>query len=69
MTEVFTMTKEQLTELLTKEMDTSLIAGSTLAFEALEDSLKDWRFNLIFRLAPGFVLRACKNKQSREVAQ
>jgi hypothetical protein len=69
MTDVVTMTKEQLIELLTKEMDTSLIAGSTLAFEVLEDSLKDWRFNLIFRLAPGLVLRACKKRQSREVAQ
>jgi hypothetical protein len=69
MTDVVTMTKEQLIELLTKEMDTSLIAGSTLAFEVLEDSLKDWRFNLIFRLAPGLVLRSCKKRQSKKVAQ
>jgi len=55
-----TLTREELIELLTKESDTSLIAGSTLAFEVLEESLKDWRFNLLLRLFPGFVLRIIK---------
>ena len=64
-----TLTKEELIELLTKESDDSLIAGSTLAFEALEESLKDWRFNLVLRLFPGFVLRSAKKRQDKEVSQ
>jgi hypothetical protein len=61
------MTKEELIELLKEESDTSLRAGSIIALESLEESLKDWRFNLLLRLFPGFVLRRIK-KARKEVS-
>ena len=61
------MTKEELIELLKEESDTSLLAGSIIALDALEESLKDWRFNLFLRLFPGSLLRKIK-KARREVS-
>jgi hypothetical protein len=61
------MTNEEIIELLKEESDTSLRAGSIVAFESLEESLKDWRFNLLLRLFPGFVLRRIK-KALKEVS-
>jgi len=61
------MTKEELIELLKEESDTSLRAGTIIALESLEESLKDWRFNLLLRLFPGFVLRRIK-KERKEVS-
>ena len=61
------MTKEELIELLKEQSDTSLLAGSTIALESLEESLKDWRFNLFLRLFPGSLLRTLK-KTSKEVS-
>ena len=61
------MTNEELIKLLKEESDTSLFAGSIIALESLEESLKDWRFNLLLRLFPGFVLRRIK-KARKEVS-
>jgi len=61
------MTKEELIKLLKEESDTSLRAGLIIALESLEESLKDWRFNLLLRLFPGFVLRRIK-KAIKEVS-
>jgi hypothetical protein len=61
------MTNEELIELLKEQSDTSLLAGKIIAFEALEESLKDWRFNLFLRLFPGSLLRTLK-KARREVS-
>lgn len=62
-----TMTKEELIELLKEQSDISLLAGKNIAFESLEESLKDWRFNLLLRLFPGSLLRALK-KARKEVS-
>jgi hypothetical protein len=64
-----TLTTEELIELLKKESDTSINAGVIIALESLEESLKDWRFNLVLRLFPGFVLRNAKKRQDKEVSQ
>jgi hypothetical protein len=61
------MTKEELIKLLKEESDTSLFAGTIIALESLEESIKDWRFNLLLRLFPGFVLRRIK-KARKEVS-
>ena len=55
-----TMTKKELIELLKEQSDISLLAGKNIAFESLEESLKDWRFNLLLRLFPGSLLRKIK---------
>jgi len=62
-----TMTKEELIELLKERSDTDVLAGQIIVFEALEESLKDWRFNLLLRLFPGSLLRTLK-KARREVS-
>ena len=54
------MTKEEFIELLTERSDTDVLAGKIIALEALEESLKDWRFNLLLRLFPGSLLRKIK---------
>jgi hypothetical protein len=54
------MTNEELIELLKEESDTSHHAGAIIALESLEESIKDWRFNLLLRLFPGFVLLRIK---------
>ena len=54
------MTKEEFIELLTERSDTDVLAGKIIALEALEESLKDWRFNLFLRLFPGSLLRKIK---------
>ena len=59
MTHVY-MTKEEFIELLTERSDTDVLAGKIIALEALEESLKDWRFNLLLRLFPGSLLRKIK---------
>lgn len=59
MTHVY-MTKEEFIELLTERSDTDVLAGQIIALEALEESLKDWRFNLFLRLFPGSLLRKIK---------
>ena len=64
-----TLTTEELIELLKKESDTSINAGVIIALESLEESLKDWRFNLVLRLFPGLVLRSAKKRQDKEVSQ
>ena len=61
------MTKEEFIELLTERSDTDVLAGQIIALEALEESLKDWRFNLLLRLFPAFLLRKIK-KTSNEVS-
>ena len=61
------MTKEEFIELLTERSDTDVLAGKIIALEALEESLKDWRFNLLLRLFPAFLLRKIK-KTSNEVS-
>ena len=61
------MTKEEFIELLTERSDTDVLAGKIIALEALEESLKDWRFNLLLRLFPGSLLRTLK-KAPREVS-
>ena len=61
------MTKEEFIELLKERSDTDVLAGIIIALEALEESLKDWRFNLLLRLFPGFLLRKIK-KTSNEVS-
>ena len=66
-TDSLTMTKEELIELLKEQSDISLLAGKNIAFESLEESLKDWRFNLLLRLFPAFLLRKIK-KTSNEVS-
>ena len=66
MTHVY-MTKEEFIELLTERSDTDVLAGKIIALEALEESLKDWRFNLLLRLFPAFLLRKIK-KTSNEVS-
>ena len=55
-----TMTKEEFIELLKERSDTDVLAGIIIALEALEESLKDWRFNLLLRLFPGSLLRKIK---------
>ena len=62
-----TMTKEELIELLKERSDTDVLAGIIIALEALEESLKDWRFNLLLRLFPGSLLLALK-KARKEVS-
>jgi len=54
------MTNEELIEVLKEESNTSLLAGSIIALESLEESIKDWRFNLLLRLFPGDVLQNFK---------
>ena len=54
------MTKEEFIELLKERSDTDVLAGIIIALEALEESLKDWRFNLLLRLFPGSLLRKIK---------
>ena len=54
------MTKEEFIELLTERSDTEVLAGKIIALEALEESLKDWRFNLLLKLFPGSLLRKIK---------
>ena len=54
------MTKEEFIELLKERSDTDVLAGSIIALDALEESLKDWRFNLFLRLFPGSLLRKIK---------
>ena len=66
MTHVY-MTKEEFIELLKERSDTDVLAGKIIALEALEESLKDWRFNLFLRLFPAFLLRKIK-KTSNEVS-
>ena len=66
MTHVY-MTKEEFIKLLTERSDTDVLAGKIIALEALEESLKDWRFNLLLRLFPAFLLRKIK-KTSNEVS-
>ena len=66
MTHVY-MTKEEFIKLLTERSDTDVLAGKIIALEALEESLKDWRFNLLLRLFPGSLLRKIK-KTSNEVS-
>ena len=61
------MTKEEFIELLTERSDTDVLVGKIIALEALEESLKDWRFNLLLRLFPGSLLRKIK-KTSNEVS-
>ena len=61
------MTNEELIELLKERSDTDVLAGSIIALEALEESLKDWRFNLFLRLFPGSLLRRIK-KARKEVS-
>ena len=59
-TDSLTMTKEEFIELLKERSDTDVLAGIIIALEALEESLKDWRFNLLLRLFPGSLLRKIK---------
>ena len=66
MTHVY-MTKEEFIELLTERSDTDVLVGKIIALEALEESLKDWKFNLLLRLFPAFLLRKIK-KTSNEVS-
>ena len=66
MTHVY-MTKEEFIELLTERSDTDVLVGKIIALEALEESLKDWKFNLLLRLFPGSLLRKIK-KTSNEVS-
>ena len=54
------MTKEEFIELLKERSDTDVLAGIIIALEALEESLKDWRFNLLLKLFPGSLLRKIK---------
>jgi hypothetical protein len=61
------MTKEELIKLLKEESDTSINAGTIIALESLEESLKDWRFNLLLRLFPGSLLKTLK-KAIKEVS-
>lgn len=61
------MTKEEFIELPKERSDTDVLAGIIIALEALEESLKDWRFNLFLRLFPGSLLRTLK-KTSNEVS-
>ena len=61
------MTKEEFIELLTERSDTDVLVGKIIALEALEESLKDWKFNLLLRLFPGSLLRKIK-KTSNEVS-
>ena len=61
------MTKEELIKLLQEESDTSINAGTIIALESLEESIKDWRFNLLLRLFPGFLLQTLK-KALKEVS-
>ena len=66
MTHVY-MTKEEFIKLLTERSDTDVLVGKIIALEALEESLKDWKFNLLLRLFPGSLLRKIK-KTSNEVS-
>lgn len=54
------LTNKELIELLKERSDTDVLAGTIIALESLEESIKDWRFNLRLRLFPGFVLRRIK---------
>ena len=62
-----TLTREELIELLKERSDTDVLAGQIIVFESLEESLKDWRFNLFLRLFPGSLLRKIK-KTCNEVS-